>query len=72
MVDLEVPPSDVLYAFEIRLNVHRKTVIRETVRNSHLAVAVADALAANWRDYGDEWEEGLAPRPEDVGEIPER
>lgn len=72
MLDLEVPPTDVLYAFEIRLDVHQETAIRETVRNSHLAVAVADALAANWRQYCDEWEEGLAPRPDDVGELPER
>jgi hypothetical protein len=47
-------------------------VVKEILRNSHLAVAVAELLASEPERYADEWEEGLAPRPEDVGALSER
>lgn len=73
MVDLEVPVDDaVLTGFEVRLDDLRgerpyPTVARLTVPNSHLAVAIAELLAADRARYVDEWDEGLAPRPADVG-----
>jgi len=72
MVDLEVPPDEVRYAYEIRLDDCRggrpfETVVRETVRNSALALIIADELARSAACFVDEWNEGLAPRPEEVG-----
>lgn len=74
MVDLEVPPDSVLSGFEIRLDDCRdgrpyETVARETLRNSRLALGVAELLAAEAEDYADAWSEGLAPRPEEVGDL---
>jgi hypothetical protein len=77
MVDLEVPADDaVLTGFEVRLDDLREgrpypVVLRETVRNAHLAVAIAELVAAEPARYADEWNDGLAPRPEDVGRIQE-
>lgn len=75
MVDLEVPADDAaLTGFEIRLDDLRDgrpydVVLRETLRNAHLAVAVAELVAAEPERYADEWDDGLAPRPEDVGRL---
>lgn len=76
LIDLEVPPDEVLTGFEIRLDDCRgdrpyPVVARETVRNAHLALEVAQLLAADAEQYADEWNEGLAPRPEDVGYLSE-
>jgi thioesterase domain-containing protein len=74
MVDLEVPPDEVRTAFEIRLDDCRdgrpfETVVRETVRNSRLALIVADELARSAACFADEWNEGLCPRPEEVAHV---
>jgi len=78
MITLEVPAEEAaLTAFEVRLDDCRNgrpypVVVKEILRNSHLAVAVAELLASEPERYADEWEEGLAPRPEDVGALSER
>lgn len=75
MVDLEVTDEDaVLTGFEIRLDDLRgerpyPTVLRETVRNSRLALIIADELATSSVMFSDDWDEGLAPRPEEVGRV---
>jgi len=72
MVDLEVPTDDaVLTAFEIRLDDLRAgrpfdVVLRETLRNAHLAVAVAELVAAEPERYADEWDDG-ARGPDPAG-----
>jgi hypothetical protein len=74
LVDLEVPAEDaVLTGFEVRLDDLRggrpyPTVLRETLRNSYLAVSVAENVATEPEMYADEWEEGLAPRPGEVAD----
>jgi hypothetical protein len=73
MVDLEVPAEDaVLTGFEVRLDDLRgdrpyPTVLRETLRNSILAVSVAENVATQPELYANGWNEGLAPRPREVG-----
>ncbi|WP_338740399.1 hypothetical protein [Haloplanus salilacus] len=74
VIDLEVPPDEVRYALEIRLDDCRgdrpfETVVRETVHNPYLALRMADELAGNVEKYIDDWEEGLCPRPEEVGYV---
>jgi hypothetical protein len=75
-VDLEVPPDVVTYGFELRLDYlpergTSETVVRETVHNPFLALRMADELAGNAEKYVDDWEEGLCPRPEEVGRLDE-
>lgn len=74
LIDLEVRSGSVFTACEIRLDDCRDgrpypVVLRETVRNPHLAVAIAELVASEPARYADEWACGLAPRPEDVGRM---
>jgi len=73
MIALEVPADEAaLTAFEVRLDDCRNgrpypIVAKEILRNSHLAVAVAELLASEPDRYADEWNEGTIPKPEEVG-----